>query len=146
MGFLGARRLAGPDHTAPGGGSGGTTLLFGMSGLFAGTSLERPVTCERCGKVLDECVCPRDAAGAVCGPKDQSPRVRREKRRGKWCTVVAQLDADATDLKALLKALRTGLGTGGGITDGELILQGDHRDVIVKKLCEMGYKAKASGG
>ncbi|HED53581.1 MAG TPA: translation initiation factor [Phycisphaerales bacterium] len=117
-----------------------------MSGLFAGTSLERPVTCERCGKVLDECACPRSASGAVCGPKDQSPRVRREKRRGKWCTVVAGLDADATDLKALLKALRTGLGTGGGITDGELILQGDHRDAVVARLCEMGYRAKPAGG
>jgi translation initiation factor 1 len=117
-----------------------------MSGLFAGTSLERPVTCDRCGKVLAECTCPRNSSGFLCSPKDQSPRVRREKRRGKWCTVVAQLDTEATDLKALLKTLRTGLGTGGGITDGELILQGDHRDAIVKKLCELGYKAKASGG
>lgn len=117
-----------------------------MSGLFAGTSLERPITCERCGEVLDSCTCPRDASGSVCAPNDQSPRVRREKRRGKWTTVVSCLDPDATDLKSLLKSLRTGLGTGGGITDGELILQGDHRDSAVTKLCELGYKAKASGG
>ena len=117
-----------------------------MSGLFAGTSLERPITCERCGKILDECTCPRDASGAVCAPKDQSPRVRREKRHGKWCTVVTGLDSQATDLKALLKTLRTGLGTGGGITDGELILQGDHRDAVVQQLVDLGYKAKASGG
>jgi len=117
-----------------------------MSGLFAGTSLERPVTCERCGKVLDECACPRDWAGEVCSHGDQSPRVRREKRRGKWCTVIAGLDAEATDLKGLLKALRTGLGTGGGISDGDLILQGDHRDAVVDRLVAMGYKAKAAGG
>ncbi|GAB5496216.1 MAG: hypothetical protein Phyf2KO_12960 [Phycisphaerales bacterium] len=72
--------------------------------------------------------------------------MRREKRRGKWTTVVAELDPGATDLKALLKQLRTSLGTGGGITDGELILQGDHRDVVVDRLNAMGYKAKAAGG
>lgn len=84
--------------------------------------------------------------GDVCQPSDQSPRVRREKRRGKWTTVVAELDPEATDLKALLKQLRTSLGTGGGITDGELILQGDHRDSVVDRLNAMGYKAKAAGG
>lgn len=115
-------------------------------GLFDGTSLERPVTCERCGKALDACACPRDASGDVRTPKDQHPRVRREKRRGKWTTVVAELDPVATDLKALLKELRTGLGTGGGITDGELILQGDHRDAVVERLKAAGYKAKPSGG
>lgn len=72
--------------------------------------------------------------------------MRREKRRGKWTTVVAQLDPAATDLKGLLKELRTSLGTGGGITDGELILQGDHRDAVVERLVSLGYKAKASGG
>lgn len=117
-----------------------------MPGLFDGTPLERPVTCERCGKPLADCACPRNTAGDVCRPGDQSPRVRREKRRGKWTTVVAELDPGATDLKALLKQLRTSFGTGGGMTDGELILQGDHRDAVVQQLCKMGYKAKAAGG
>ncbi len=117
-----------------------------MPGLFDGTSLERPVTCERCNKALADCACPRNMKGDVCQPSDQSPRVRREKRRGKWTTVVAELDPEATDLKALLKQLRTSLGTGGGITDGELILQGDHRDSVVDRLNAMGYKAKAAGG
>ena len=115
-------------------------------GLFDGTPLERPVTCERCSKTIDGCACPRDADGRVRTPGDQSPRVRREKRRGKWTTVVTDLDPVATDLKALLKELRTALGTGGGITDGELIIQGDHRDDVVEKLNAIGYKAKPSGG
>ncbi len=117
-----------------------------MSGLFDGTSLEQPVTCEHCANPLADCTCPRTASGRSCPPSAQHPRVRREKRRGKWCTVVAELDPDATDLKALSKSLRTSLGTGGGITDGELIIQGDHRDVIVSKLNALGYKAKPSGG
>lgn len=126
-----------------------------MSGLFAGTPLERPVTCEHCSKPLDACTCPRDAAGRVRLPKDLHPRVRREKRRGKWSTIIADLD-DATsgggaDLKALLRTLRTTLGTGGGIAttaagQTELVIQGDHRDAVVKHLCDMGYKAKPGGG
>ncbi|MEL7473332.1 MAG: translation initiation factor [Planctomycetota bacterium] len=117
-----------------------------MAGLFDGTPLERPVTCEHCSRPHGSCDCPRGADGRVRLARDQHPRVRRERRRGKWNTIVAELDPVATDLKDLLKALRTGLGTGGGITDGELVIQGDHRDAVVKKLCELGYKAKASGG
>ncbi len=115
-------------------------------GLFDGTSLEQPVTCEHCNAELSACTCPRDASGCVCPPSAQSPRVRREKRRGKWCTIIAGLDPVATDRKALLKQLRTALGTGGGVSDDEVVLQGDHRDAVVQRLCELGYSAKASGG
>ncbi|MEM8834920.1 MAG: translation initiation factor [Planctomycetota bacterium] len=121
-----------------------------MPGLFDGTSLEQPVTCERCEQALSDCSCPRDARGNVVNPSSQHPRVRREKRRGKWNTVVGGLDAEAADLKGLLKTLRTACGTGGGVSDSkdgpELVLQGDHRDKVVKLLIEQGYKAKASGG
>lgn len=125
-----------------------------MSGLFAGTPLERPVTCEHCNKQLDACTCPRDASGNLALPKDIHPRIRREKRRGKWNTVITDLspttDGGPTDLKALLKHLRTTLSTGGGIdTTGEqhaLVLQGDHRDAVVAKLNAMGYSAKPAGG
>jgi len=75
-------------------------------GLFDGTSLERPVTCDACGKALARCACPRDAAGDLCTPKHQDARVRRDKRRGKWTTVVAGLDPQATDLKALTRQLK----------------------------------------
>lgn len=117
-----------------------------MPGLFDGTSLEQPVTCEHCGKVVAECSCPKDAAGRSAPASAQHPRVRREKRRGKWCTVVAELTLAPDELKKLSKELRSSLGAGGGITDGDLIIQGDHRDVIVERLCAMGYKAKPAGG
>jgi translation initiation factor 1 len=72
--------------------------------------------------------------------------VRREKRRGKMVTVVAGLDAKAADLPGLLKELRAKFGTGGTIAEGELELQGDHRDKVVALLVERGFKAKAAGG
>lgn len=118
-----------------------------MPGLFAGTPLERPVTCERCSLALAECLCPRDASGAVMLPKDQAARVRREKRRGKITTVVSGLDPSATSLPALLKELRTLLATGGSVNAAhEIELQGDQQGRLVELLKSRGYPAKAAGG
>jgi len=121
-----------------------------MPGLFRGTPLERPVTCEHCGQALDERACPRDGAGNLLLPKDQPARVRREKRRGKHVTVIAGLDPSATDMKGLLKELRKAFGVGGSIAGDEgapeIELQGDHREKVVELLKERGYPAKAAGG
>ncbi len=115
-------------------------------GLFDGTSLERPVTCERCGKPLDACACPRGGDGAVRLPADQQARVRREKRRGKFVTVVSGLDPSASDLKGMLKRFKSGMGVGGSVTADGFELQGDHRDPLVEQLRTMGYPAKPAGG
>lgn len=116
-------------------------------GLFDGTPLERPVLCEECDRPIADCHCPPSAkASMALDPKHQSPRVRRERRRGKWSTVVAELDADPASLKQLAKTLKNDLSVGGGVTDGQIVLQGDHRDAVVEKLKAMGYRAKASGG
>jgi len=118
-----------------------------MPGLFAGTPLERPVTCERCSLALEECRCPRGASGAVLLPKDQPARVRREKRRGKFTTVISGLDPTATPLPALLKEFRTLLATGGSVNGAhEIELQGDHRVRLVEFLKSRGYPAKSAGG
>lgn len=117
-----------------------------MAGLFDGTSLQRPVTCERCGNALLACVCPRGADGKVLLPKDQSARVRREQRRGKVVTVIAGLDPKASDLAGLLKQLKTTLGAGGTVANCEIEVQGDHRDKVVAWLVKMGYPAKSAGG
>lgn len=136
-----------------------------MPGLFDGTSLERPVTCERCEKPRSDCRCPRDAAGQIRLPKDQPVRVRRETggRGGKTVTVITGLDPVANDLAGLLKELKAALGTGGAVKQAELPagrgpskasapagptleLQGDHRERVVEWLKAKGYPAKAAGG
>lgn len=119
-----------------------------MPGLFDGTPLERPVLCDRCGREQSHCDCPPEPAGAapVVPPGGQDLRVRRERRRGKWSTVVSGLRADPPRLKELLSGLRTHLGAGGGVSDGELVLQGDHRDAVIERLRSLGYRVKASGG
>lgn len=121
-----------------------------MPGLFDGTPLERPVTCEHCALPMADCTCPRDEKGAFCPPSHQKPRVRREKRRGKFVTVIADLDPTATDLAAMAKTLRTTLATGGSVTKNEggptIELQGDHCEKIVEYLKSLGYQAKKAGG
>ena len=117
-----------------------------MPGLFAGTALEQPVTCAVCGKPLDECTCPRDAQGNVCRPADQPARVQREKRRGKWTTVVLGLDPEASDRAAMLKQVKKLCSAGGTVTDDGFEIQGDHRDRLVDWLKQKGYPAKPAGG
>lgn len=117
-----------------------------MAGLFDGTALEQPVTCATCSKPAADCGCPRDAAGAVCLPRDQPARVQREKRRGKWTTVVTGLDPAATDLPAMLKQVKKQCSAGGTATADGFEVQGDHRDKLVAMLRNLGYPAKPSGG
>jgi translation initiation factor 1 len=122
-----------------------------MSGLFAGTSLQRPVTCERCEKPIGLCICPRGKDGKIIEPKKQQARVRREKRAGKQVTVIAGLGMREGDLKEFLKPLKSKLGTGGTVTtdsegQGEIELQGDHAAKLVEYLTSLGYNAKRSGG
>lgn len=118
-----------------------------MSRLFSGTQFELPASCERCNKPLGECPCPRDKQGKVVDPKQASVRIRREKRNGKFVTVIAGLTMRDSDKQALLKQLKPTLGAGGSLNaDGDIEVQGDHRDKLVQHFVKLGYPAKPAGG
>ena len=65
---------------------------------------------------------------------------------GKTVTVIRGLELDAAGFKALLKKLKTRIGSGGTAKDGVIELQGDHTDLIIEILIDDGYKPKRSGG
>jgi translation initiation factor 1 len=114
-----------------------------MPGLFAGTSLERPVTCERCEQPLDACRCPRNADGRILTPDQQTVTVRVEKRgKGKVMTAAAGFDSSASDLPAILKTLKAACGAGGTIEDGMICVQGDQREKVIASLRSMGYNVR----
>ncbi|NJK60347.1 MAG: stress response translation initiation inhibitor YciH [Oscillatoriales cyanobacterium SM2_1_8] len=73
----------------------------------------------------------------------------RKGRGGKTVTVVSGFLGPAPQVKAeltaLLKTLKTKLGTGGTVADNTLEIQGDRQEDVVKLLTELGYRAKASG-
>ena len=81
-------------------------------------------------------------------PQQQDLRVSldRKQRKGKEVTLVTGFVGSNEDLKDLGKVLKSKLGVGGSAKNGELIIQGDFRDDVLKMLTDRGYKAKKSGG
>lgn len=80
--------------------------------------------------------------------EEQNLRVWLDKkhRGGKTASVVRDFIGSDDDLKDLAKILKSKCGVGGSAKDGEIIIQGDHRDKIMKILMDIGYKAKKAGG
>jgi translation initiation factor 1 len=80
-------------------------------------------------------------------PGQQDLRVWLEKnhRGGKIASVIKGFIGKQEDLEALGKTLKTKCGTGGSAKEGEIIIQGDHREKIVTLLQQLGYKAKKAG-
>jgi translation initiation factor 1 len=73
-------------------------------------------------------------------------RLERKGRGGKSVTLIEGLQMSAKDREALLKQLKTRLGTGGSLKNDVLEIQGDHSETIIVLLNEMGHKPKRSGG
>jgi translation initiation factor 1 len=69
-------------------------------------------------------------------------RIDRRQRKGKEVTLVEGFVGDADALKALGKRLKSLCGVGGAVKDGQILLQGDHRDKVLAALQKDGYGAR----
>ncbi|HLF28420.1 MAG TPA: translation initiation factor [Anaerolineae bacterium] len=99
--------------------------------------------CARCGQY--PCVCqPTESLP----PRQQTARIWRDRKRraGKTVTVIGNLQLSPKELEALARRLKQACGAGGTLKDGEIEVQGDHRERAAELLAELGYKSKFVGG
>jgi len=69
-----------------------------------------------------------------------------EKRKGKPTTIISGYEGEEEDFKILAKEIKNKLAVGGTFKEGEIIIQGDFRDRIMKILQDKGFKTKRVGG
>jgi translation initiation factor 1 len=60
-------------------------------------------------------------------------------RAGKAVTLVDGFEGKGEDLEILGKQVKNHCGAGGSVKDGQIIVQGDHRDKVVQWLHSKGY-------
>lgn len=69
----------------------------------------------------------------------------RKQRGGKVVTLVRGFVGRGEDLAELARLLKTRCGVGGAAKEGEILIQGDHRDRVVEILTKAGYRCKKAG-
>jgi translation initiation factor 1 len=102
--------------------------------------------CLSCKKPPAACACRKKQAPLASA--DGVIRIRREVkgRGGKTVTVAGGFQLDEDGLKQLAADLKRRCGTGGSVKDGEILVQGDHRETVLAALKKKGFAAKLTGG
>lgn len=91
---------------------------------------------------------PRPAPARPPAKPDGVVRIwlERKGRNGGPVSIVRGLPGDRDALLALAARIKRTCGTGGSAKDGEIIIQGDHRDRIAATLAAEGLRVKLAGG
>jgi translation initiation factor 1 len=85
---------------------------------------------------------PEEAATLPPAQQQLKVKLDTKQRAGKVVTLIDGFIGTAADLEQLGKELKTKCGTGGSVKDGQILIQGDYRDKVLKWLQDWGYKAK----
>ena len=94
---------------------------------------------------------PIESSSQFQEPSNQLQKVRvqlySKLKGGKSLSRIYGLEANQITLEELCKFIKQKCGLGGSVKDGEILIQGDQVDKIIKILVEKGYKnTKRSGG
>lgn len=90
--------------------------------------------CPVCGLPMDLCVCEE------MSKEQQRIRIRLETRKyGKKYTVIDGINSKEMKLNKLATALKAKCACGGTTKNDQIMLQGDHRDVVRDVLIDLGF-------
>jgi len=113
-------------------------------------STESGRICPVCGHPTAKCTCKKKKTVKKQSiyPIDGIVRIRREVkgRKGKTVTAVFGVPLNDKKLQQFAKTWKRLCGTGGTVKDGVIIIQGDHRETLLKEIKQQGYNAKLAGG
>ena len=90
--------------------------------------------CPVCGLPLELCVCEE------MSKEQQRIRIRIENKRwGKKYTIIDGIDSKDMKLNKLASQLKTKCACGGTAKNDQIMLQGDHRQVVREVLIDLGF-------
>lgn len=97
-----------------------------------------PEVCTQCGLPKELCAC------ETIAKERQAIRVSIIKKKfGKVYTLIEGIDEKEIDTKNIIKNLKSSLACGGTIKDGDIELQGDHRQKVRKILVDLGFAVES---
>ncbi len=93
--------------------------------------------CPVCGLPKDLCVCEE------MSKEQQRIRIRVENRKwGKKYTVIDGIDSKEMKLNKLAATLKAKCACGGTAKNDQILLQGDHREVVREVLISLGFPSE----
>jgi len=66
-------------------------------------------------------------------------------RYKKTSTIIRGIEHDSKEAEVLTSELKTKIGTGGTYKEGQIILQGDHREAVKQLLIKKGFNEQTIG-
>ena len=112
-------------------------------------STESGKACPSCQKPVSKCTCKKKKSRSQTNIKyDGVIRIQREVkgRKGKTVTTISAFQLADDELRNLAAQLKRSCGAGGSVKDGIIMIQGDHRDILLSELKNRGYTVKLAGG